>query len=98
MAWYNGNSGDSTHVVGTAGKDGGAALSGNANALGLFDMSGNVWEWCFDLGVDHDHPAFRAGRGGLFSVGSGNLQIGSFDDADPIREYSYTGFRVARTD
>jgi formylglycine-generating enzyme required for sulfatase activity len=46
VAWYSGNSGKSTHPVGTK----------SPNGLGIYDMSGNVWQWCEDT---YDDAAYK---------------------------------------
>ncbi|MDR3013555.1 MAG: formylglycine-generating enzyme family protein [Chitinispirillales bacterium] len=80
VAWYTGNSGSTTHAVG--GKD--------PNELGLFDMSGNVWEWVSDSwsstayagrgdGVtDPTGPAmgsYRVFRGGSWGSNAGACRV-----------------------
>lgn len=57
VAWYDDNSNDKTHVVGQK----------KANELDIYDMSGNVWEWCWDADYSDD----RYLRGGSY-YGSGN--------------------------
>lgn len=69
VAWYTGNSGNTTHTVGTK----------SANELGIYDMSGNAGEWCWDWygstypsggTTDPQGPSttqtFRLLRGGFF--------------------------------
>jgi len=54
LGWYCGNANDSTHAV----------MSLGANAWGLYDMHGNVWEWCWDWYVDDLGMAVAADPGG----------------------------------
>ncbi|MBP7564165.1 MAG: formylglycine-generating enzyme family protein, partial [Candidatus Cloacimonetes bacterium] len=63
VGWYSSNS-DDTHEVGTK----------KANELGIYDMSGNVWEWCWDLYDSYTSSAQTNPRGA--SSGSGRVGRG----------------------
>jgi len=87
VAWYSDNSDFSTHPVGQK----------NTNALNLRDMSGNVYEWCFDW-----YPGYigfyRMIRGGGWGDGASRSQLGFVDYDSPYGvSTGSVGFRPART-
>jgi formylglycine-generating enzyme required for sulfatase activity len=85
--YWNGGSWQSTGVNSTA-----AVKCKAANALCLYDMSGNVYEWCFDL-----KGANRVRRGGRWSYTANFLQVGEWGVCDQDYEDYDLGFRFAKT-
>ena len=99
IAWYNGNSGNQTHAVG------GKA----ANALGLHDMAGNVWEWVndwYDGSYYSVSPSTnplgpvsgtsRVLRGGSWYGVTDRVRSSCRNGTAPGNSYDNVGFRVAR--
>ena len=84
VAWYRENSGGRTHEVGK--KDG--------NELDLYDMSGNVNEWCFDKGSETN--ATRRVRGGSMGSAQESMRSASRFIDDPYERFGYIGFRLVR--
>ena len=96
VAWYYDNSGSKTHQVGTK----------SPNELGIYDMSGNVWEWCQDL-----YGSYRSGsqtnptgpssgsnrmfRGGSWNGRAGYCRVSYRDNRGPGGRNVSIGFRLA---
>ncbi|MDD2332419.1 MAG: formylglycine-generating enzyme family protein [Candidatus Cloacimonetes bacterium] len=97
VAWYISNSDNTSHSVGTKA----------ANELGIFDMSGNVWEWCWD--IDGIYPSGtqinpqgvtsgpeRVRRGGGWASNANVCPVSNLTSSLPTSTYGDLGFRVVR--
>ncbi len=83
VAWYEDNSSRKTHPVGQK----------KPNAFGLYDMHGNVWEWCEDRSSGGD--SHRVGRGGCWYYDSSGCTAGARCSSAPGRRDFNLGFRLA---
>ncbi|MCL2373691.1 MAG: formylglycine-generating enzyme family protein [Treponema sp.] len=100
VAWTLGNSGGSPRMVGLL----------DANGLGIYDMSGNVWEWMQNWWAGGLHPAggpqydppgavsgsLRVVRGGCWDAGPNSARSVVRGGLDPSSRWNEHGFRLAR--
>lgn len=92
VAWYMENSMFQLHPVGIK----------KPNFLGLYDMSGNVYEWCADLYLSYEAPTNsgtetrRVIRGGSYGKSTAFVRIANRSSYDPARSNPEIGFRLAR--
>ena len=84
IAWYTDNSNGAAHDVKTKA----------ANGFGVYDLNGNVWEWCYNPWSSN--LARRAMRGGSYRKAAEAVTVTSRDYAPVSKTYDDVGFRVVK--
>jgi formylglycine-generating enzyme required for sulfatase activity len=87
IAWYRGNSDERIHEVG--GKQ--------PNAWGLYDMLGNVWEWCWDIYDVEVYGTYRILRGGGWFDEHWSCRASVRRRSHPTFQIDDVGFRLAQS-
>lgn len=87
IAWYKGNSNGSIQPVGQK----------EPNAWGLYDMLGNVWEWCEDVYDPTVYGSYRIFRGGGWSDEERGCLVTNRRRSHPTFTIDDLGFRIAKT-
>jgi formylglycine-generating enzyme required for sulfatase activity len=87
IAWYNENSGGRIHEVGRK----------EPNAWGLYDMLGNVWEWCWNLYDEQEYGSYRIFRGGSWAEEARGCGASCRRRSHPSFYIDDLGFRLAQS-
>ncbi|MFI6653897.1 formylglycine-generating enzyme family protein [Streptomyces sp. NPDC050523] len=87
VAWYQGNSGGRSHPVGGR----------QPNPWGLYDMLGNVWDWCWDVYDAEVYGTYRVLRGGGWADEHWSCRASVRRRSHPTFRIDDVGFRIART-